>query len=332
VYYNFVIIHAPVRGLKMEKILHTSKAIQVLGLTTSKVFENQLKELDTVGYTSFYYSRDEWLAKGIDIDYLAQKIDALLKEEGADGGKESNQYLTSGPERGRKAKKGERVEPNANRLSNLLNKDLSFLKLAMLSEILICSQHVIGDEMRLSSLDMREPLKGCGNQELHTDVPDETKKIPTHQVQCVSFLYLDNSNEDSGPLRIIPASHRKPFHKKMMDDLKQPHVEEKFVIVPKGTLVIANASLWHSGTNKLNDDRRRVIFINYRNRKLRPQLNQRSFVSRSKIKLMNEAQKYLLAVDEFSITDGLKFWVYYNRNEWYVKLLLKMKQYLRKLI
>ena len=148
-----------------------------------------------------------------------------------------------------------------------------FLNLSFLPEILLCSKSVIKGEMRLSSLDMREPLMGCKDQVIHSDVSSDKRIQQPSEMQCVSFLYLDDATSENGPLRVFPGSH---LNTSSYIDLQN----EVKILAPKGSLIVMNANLKHGGTEKNLDLRRRVIFINYRDRRLRQQLNTKLFLNR----------------------------------------------------
>ena len=86
-----------------------------------------------------------------------------------------------------------------------------------------------------------------------------------------------------------------------------------------------NANLKHGGTEKKLDTRRRVIFINYRDRRFRSQLNAKLFLNKKTIANLSEAKKFLLGVRKTDPTKLLQTWAYYNRHEWYAKILIQLK-------
>ena len=200
-----------------------------------------------------------------------------------------------------------------------------FLNLSFLPEILLCSKSVIKGEMRISSLDMREPLMGCKDQVIHSDVPSDKRIHQPSEFQCVSFLYLDDATSENGPLRVFPGSHMN-FSSKV--DLQN----EVKILAPRGSLVVMNANLKHGGTEKKSDLRRRVIFINYRDRRFRRQLNAKLFLNKKTIANLSEAKKYLLGVRKTDSTKLLQTWAYFNRHEWYAKILIQLRIRLSKLI
>jgi hypothetical protein len=145
---------------KSEEICSAEEAFRNLGIASSLVPNQNYKELIEQGYTIFRFSENDWKKRKIDLGALTNKIEELIQSEGTKGGRESNKYYTNGPKKGLVASKNEHVEPNAQRLSNLIDKDEMFLNLAFLPEILLCSNSVIKEEMKLSSLDIERAING----------------------------------------------------------------------------------------------------------------------------------------------------------------------------
>src|SRR3989344_2672225 len=94
------------------------------------------------------------------IDEYRKSIDSLIKKESWRGGWE-------GKEEYMKFKKT--FNKGANRLANLFNKDELFLKLLREENILKVVYGILGNDIKIGALDMREPIKGTGLQDLHID-------------------------------------------------------------------------------------------------------------------------------------------------------------------
>src|SRR3954452_10505825 len=62
------------------------------------------------------------------------------------------------------------IEPGAPRLSNLFNKSAAYDRLLACKPTMAAAQYLLG-EIRISSLNARNPLQGQGQQPLHSDVP-----------------------------------------------------------------------------------------------------------------------------------------------------------------
>jgi ectoine hydroxylase-related dioxygenase (phytanoyl-CoA dioxygenase family) len=116
-----------------------------------------------------------------------------------------------------------------------------------------CHQHplladaatlVLGDTWHVRILDLRAPIPGAGEQGLHADYAQRRTEEPW---QTLSAMWcVTPFTRDSGPLRVIPGSHRRA---EPSIDIEHgygtgmgPHPDEVKVIAPAGS------DLWHSGT------------------------------------------------------------------------------------
>jgi Phytanoyl-CoA dioxygenase (PhyH) len=123
-----------------------------------------------------------------------------------------------------------------------------------------CSQHplladaaalVLGDAWHVRGLDLRAPIPGAGEQGLHPDYGNRRVEGPW---QTLSAMWcITPFTRDSGPLRVIPGSHRRA--EPPIDTERGyatgmgPHPDEVKIIAPAGSVVFFNAAdLWHSGT------------------------------------------------------------------------------------
>jgi ectoine hydroxylase-related dioxygenase (phytanoyl-CoA dioxygenase family) len=141
-----------------------------------------------------------------------------------------------------------RTEEHAHRLANLVDKGEIFQKAIVLPEVLEYVKHVLGPDMKLSSLNARsaDPHSDAG-QPLHVDmgaIPDDKG----HWV-CNTIWMLDDFTADNGATRMIPGSHR--WRKRPQDELEDPmapHPGEVLLTGKAGGIAIMNAHMWHGGT------------------------------------------------------------------------------------
>ncbi len=115
-------------------------------------------------------------------------------------------------------------------------------------EVLAGVRHVLGDEIKLSSLNARSADPGSdAGQPLHVDmgaVPDDAGYWV-----CNTVWMLDDFTPENGATRMIPGSHR--WRKRPQDVLEDPfapHPDEVLLTGPAGSIAIMNAHLWHGGT------------------------------------------------------------------------------------
>ena len=183
----------------------------------------------------------------------------------------------------------------ANRLGNLFNKDELFLKLLDDSSILKILYGIFHDDMKIGALDMREPLKGDGYQELHIDwLPKKTSNELTQNIIC--FIFLDDANSNNGSMRIVPKTHKKIG---WIDDYqkdKSSHPDQINIDTAAGNVILMDGNLWHSGTKNIIGTRRRVLYMDVRRRSIPQLLNQRIYLNEKTQNSLSEVQKFLLGL------------------------------------
>jgi hypothetical protein len=123
-----------------------------------------------------------------------------------------------------------------------------------------CHQHplladaaalVLGGPWHVRDLDLRAPIPGAGEQGLHPDYANRRTERPW---QTLSAMWcITPFTRDSGPLRVIPGSHRRaepPIDTEHGYATGMgPHPDEVKIIAPAGSVILFNAAdLWHSGT------------------------------------------------------------------------------------
>lgn len=185
----------------------------------------------------------------------------------------------------------------ANRLANLFNKHELFLKLLTEKNILKISYAILGNDIKFGALDMREPTKGNGLQDLHIDwIPKKNENEKTQNI--VAFIFLDDANKNNGSMRVIPKTHKKiGWIEDHLKD-KSSHPDEIFVDVKESDIVLMDANLWHSGTTNINGNRRRVLYLDIRCRDIPQLLNQRIYLDENTQKELTEIEKFLLGVGD----------------------------------
>ena len=222
------------------------------------------------------------------IDELRKIIDSLIKKESWRGGWE-------GKEEYMKYKKV--FQPGTNRLGNLFNKDELFRNLLCEKNILKIAYTILGDDVKIGALDMREPKKGTGLQDLHMDwIPKKTVNEKTQNI--VAFIFLDEANENNGPLRVVPKTHKMTgWIDENLND-KSSHPDEIFLNLQESSIVLMDANLWHSGTLNVSGNRRRVLFLDIRRREIPQLLNQKIYLDEITQGNLTDIEKYLLGVGE----------------------------------
>jgi ectoine hydroxylase-related dioxygenase (phytanoyl-CoA dioxygenase family) len=149
---------------------------------------------------------------------------------------------------GERAGREFRTEAHARRLANLVDKGEVFGRAIVLPHVVVCVRHVLGPQIKLSSLNARSAdPNGEVPQPLHVDmaaIPDERGNWV-----CNAVWMLDDFTAENGATRVIPGSHRwgrRP--QDVLGDLQAPHPQEVLVLGRAGSIAVMNAHAWHGGT------------------------------------------------------------------------------------
>ena len=99
--------------------------------------------------------------------------------------------------------------------------------------------HVLLGEIRVYSLNGRNPLKGEGQQLLHSDVP----RVHATDWRVVnSMVMLDDMTPDNGPTRVVPGSHKwVPIN---VPDVNMAEVKE-IVVTPEDRAIMPQDPVAH---------------------------------------------------------------------------------------
>jgi hypothetical protein len=181
-----------------------------------------------------------------------------------------------------------KTEENAHRLANLVDK----------GEVVDGVKHVLGTEMKLSSLNARsaDPHSDAG-QPLHVDmaaIPDERGYWV-----CNTIWMLDDFTTENGATRLVPGSHR--WGKRPQDvlaDPSAPHPDEILLTGRAGGVVVMNAHLWHGGTANMTAAPRLAMHAFYCRRD-KPQQQYQKRLLRPEVQAgLTPALRDLLALDD----------------------------------
>ena len=211
------------------------------------------------------------------VDALRRRTRELSLQEGAEAGKEVHQ------------------EAGADRLSDLVNKDPVFAICFTHPRVLAAVAHVLGGDLKLSSLNSRAALPGEGLQALHLD--GGQPPAPGVYEVCNSIWLLDDFTPANGPTRLVPGTHRAGTGPgDVMPDPSAPHPDEVLLLAPAGTVAVFNSHVWHGGTCNGSDSPRRALHSFFTRRGLPQQLDQRKFLRPETAARLGEAARIILDV------------------------------------
>ena len=268
----------------------------------------QRKSLDDNGYFVLHgvLSADRCEA-------MAAEVDRIAQAEGARAGSEVSQ------------------EAGTIRISNVFNKSAAFDPLLTIKPLLAASQYLLGD-FKLHGANVREPHKSAGKQPLHADtvkMPDggwclvnslilfddmtltngPTRIVPgSHKwapLNVPGENALDyHTKKHDGPHQwalegddVAEHSTQSPVmgdSSKFPEDPFAPFPGEILVTVPKGSVVVCYAHMWHGGTQKFDDTRRRQLHLSFIRRDMPQQLIQRDYLTPAFDARLNEPLRFLL--------------------------------------
>ncbi|MBY0485871.1 MAG: phytanoyl-CoA dioxygenase family protein [Flavobacteriaceae bacterium] len=90
-------------------------------------------------------------------------------------------------------------------------------------------------------------------------------------------IHLDDTNEENGALKVLEKSHLKAINR--LDNLVITNEKEVFCNVKSGGIMLMKPLLFHGSNKTTNDKNRRVIHIEFSNKKLPENINWSEFKS-----------------------------------------------------
>jgi ectoine hydroxylase-related dioxygenase (phytanoyl-CoA dioxygenase family) len=270
--------------------MYTKQALRELGVTPATLTDAQKRQLDEEGFFTV-----ENVLSEADLELMRAEFERMHGEEREQGGHEVH------------------VEPGARRVSNIFNKTAGFDKCLEVPEILAAAAHLLG-EIKVHGANLRDPVQGYGQQDLHVDVP---KRFADDWWVVNAMVMLDPMTLENGPTRVVPGSHKwapinVPYvnqgdwepaplseedQARVPADLGAPYPGEVLVTAPAGSAIICNSSMWHSGTRKATDTPRRMLHLTYTRRDLPQQLVQLDHLTREFYDRMSPVHRWLLEIE-----------------------------------
>ena len=248
------------------------EALTSLGVTEQTLNQAEKDKLDQDGFLPLPN-----ILSAQQIAQMIKRTDELIALEGQDAGKEVHQ------------------EAGATRLSDLVNKDPIFEICFTHPRVLAAINHVLGGDLKLSSLNYRAALPRSGLQGLHADWGGAV--APGDYYVCNSIWLLDDFTESNGATRIIPGSQRSgKVPRDVMADPSQPHPDEILLTAPAGTVVIFNSHTWHGGTLNTTDRPRRAMHSYFTRREQTQQLDQKTYMRPDTYQRLSPAARFILDV------------------------------------
>lgn len=251
----------------------TNEALKSLGVEKYLLTPTQSSGLDQDGFLVLPN-----ILSTAQVAAVNARLDELLNDEGGRAGMEGEQ------------------ESGAERLSDLVNKGEVFKVFYTHPQVLAGLAHVLGGEMKLSSLNARFAKPGEGGQALHADWG--RLETPGEWQVCNSIWLLDDFTLHNGATRVVGGSHLRgdELPSDSMADTTAAHPEEELLLAPAGTVVIFNSHVWHGGTLNTTALRRRAMHSYWTRRNQPPQLEQQAYLQPETNARLSDAERFLLDV------------------------------------
>jgi ectoine hydroxylase-related dioxygenase (phytanoyl-CoA dioxygenase family) len=145
---------------------------------------------------------------------------------------------------------------SSTRIDDFVNRGSEFDCIYIYPPLLAACCQIIGAPFKLSGMRARTLNPGASAEPLHVDVKHRDNGWPL--VGCI--FMVDAFDAENGATRFVPGSHlqsREPSE--VMNDPLDAHDEQVLAYGPAGSIIIFNASVWHShGANRSARPRRSI--------------------------------------------------------------------------
>jgi ectoine hydroxylase-related dioxygenase (phytanoyl-CoA dioxygenase family) len=261
--------------------MNIQAALIALGVRDDTLSADEKRTLDEEGYLPL-----PGILMPAQVQALRTRLQELEEEEGEEAGKEVHQ------------------EAGTARLANLVNKGPIFDLCWTNQKVLAAMSHVLGGDLKLSSLNARASLPGQGLQALHCDGPVRPQGAAPNDSDgnqrffgCNSIWLLSDFTPENGATRLVPGSHKSGLNpREDFEDPMAPHADEILVQGKAGTVFVFNALTWHGGTVNRTDRPRRALHCYFTRRGEPQQTDQRFYLRPETAARLGEAQKTVLDV------------------------------------
>ena len=145
---------------------------------------------------------------------------------------------------------------SSTRINDFVNRGSEFDGIYIYPPLLASCCQIIGAPFKLSGMRARTLNPGAPTEGLHVDVKHRANGWPL--VGCI--FMVDEFNAENGATRFVPGTHlqsREPGE--VMNNPQDAHDEQVLASGPAGSIIIFNASVWHShGANRSAKPRRSI--------------------------------------------------------------------------
>lgn len=251
-----------------------------LGVRETTLSNDEKAFLDQNGYLNLGQ-----LLSPAQIETIQNRISQLLQQEGEAAGAE----LAESPHI-RFPK-----EAGSDRLADLVNKGEVFDIFYTHPKVLAGIAHVLGQTIKLSSLNFRAAKPGMGLQRMHVDWHETV--APGDYKVCNSIWLLDDFYKANGATRLVPGTHLvQELPQNVMENPMEPHPDEILIEAPAGSVFIFNSHTWHGGTTNTTSEPRKAIHSYFCRGDQPQQIDQKRYILGETLKRISPAARAILGV------------------------------------
>jgi hypothetical protein len=253
-----------------------------LGVREDTLTHAEKDFLDKKGYLNL----GQLLSKA-QVERINDKIHSLMNLEGDKAGSEllDSPYIRHPKEAG------------ADRLADLVNKGDVFDIFYTHPRVLAAIAYVLGQSIKLSSLNYRAAKPGMGLQKLHVDWHEAVG--PGKYKVCNSIWLLDTFTKENGATRVVPGTHLSGvLPQEVLQDPEAPHPDEVIIEAPAGSVFIFNSHTWHGGTNNHSEKNRRSIHSYFCQSDQPQQVDQSRYIKNETLSRLSSAAVKILGLGE----------------------------------
>jgi len=179
------------------------------------------------------------------------------------------------------------------RIDDFVNRGPEFDGIYIYPPLLAACCQIIGGPFKLSGMRARTLNPGAPREGLHVDVKYQAKDWPL--VGCI--LMVDAFDAENGATRFVPRSHLQPREPgEVMKNPDDVHDEQVLACGAAGSIILFNASVWHSHSANRSARPRRSIQAHFVPRDARPSTDHSARMRPETFRRISELAKYVLGV------------------------------------